>query len=62
MDKQTAEAEVGTVQLRANRFAARPKDQLGTCGFYPYPWTVCYGRTAAEARKNFIEMHKEKMQ
>lgn len=28
--------------LRDNLYAVRPKGRLGTCGFYPYPWTVRY--------------------
>ena len=30
------------VQLRSGEWAVRPKGQLGTCGWYPYPWTVVY--------------------
>lgn len=36
-------------RLRANRYAVRPKGQLGTCGFYPYPWTVIYVNAKSEA-------------
>ena len=25
-----------------NQWAVRPDGQLGTCGWYPYPWTVTY--------------------
>jgi hypothetical protein len=28
--------------LRGNRYAVRPAGQLGTCGYYPYAWTVHY--------------------
>lgn len=30
--------------LRDNLYAVRPKGQLGTCGFHPFPWTVKYVR------------------
>jgi hypothetical protein len=30
------------VQLRNGKWAVRPKGQLGTCGWHPYPWTVFY--------------------
>ncbi len=26
--------------LRCARYAVRPDGQLGTCGFYPYPWDI----------------------
>lgn len=28
--------------LRNSLWAVRPEGQLGTCGFYPEPWTVHY--------------------
>jgi hypothetical protein len=28
--------------LGRGRYAVRPAGQLGTCGFYPAPWTVVY--------------------
>lgn len=28
--------------LRGNLYAVRPTGQLGTCGSYPYLWTVIY--------------------
>jgi hypothetical protein len=39
------------VLLRGNTYAVRPKGQLGTCGWHPYPWTVQYirARSASEA-------------
>lgn len=38
-------------ELRGGLYAVRPENQLGTCGFYPAPWTVIYvkARNAAEA-------------
>lgn len=30
------------IQLRSNRWAVRPAGQLGTIGWYPYPWEVRY--------------------
>jgi len=37
--------------LRGNEYAVRPEGQLGTCGWYPKPWTVVYVRAnnAADA-------------
>ncbi len=37
--------------LRAGQYAVRPASQLGTCGWYPFAWTVRYvrARSAAEA-------------
>lgn len=42
---------LAATHLRDNRWAVRPIGQLGTCGWYPYPWTVIYvtARTADEA-------------
>ena len=28
--------------LRDCKWAVKPENQLGTCGFYPVPWTVQY--------------------
>lgn len=43
--------ELEATHLRGNRWAVRPKGQLGTCGWYPIPWTVEYvnARSAEEA-------------
>ena len=43
--------ELEATQLRGNTYAVRPKGQLGTCGWYPYAWTVQYvrARSASEA-------------
>ena len=35
--------------LKENRYAVRPSGQLGTCGFYPYAWTVVYVNARSEA-------------
>lgn len=35
-------------ELRNGMYAVRPLGQLGTCGFYPEPWTVCYVRARNE--------------
>ena len=55
--------ELEATHLRGNRYAVKPKDQLGTCGFYPNPWMVYYvnakspeqaiakARSSAEKRK-----------
>lgn len=34
--------EYEATHLRDNRYAVRPKGQLGTMGWYPEPWTVVY--------------------
>ena len=36
------ETELEATELNGNRYAVRPKGQLGTCGFYPKAWTVIY--------------------
>lgn len=43
MDK-TLEA----IRLR-NCWAVRPSGALGTCGFHPAPWQVCYVKAADAA-------------
>lgn len=34
--------EYEAIRLRNNRYAVRPKGQLGTCGWFPKAWTVIY--------------------
>lgn len=43
--------ELEADQLRSGKWAVRPVGQLGTCGWYPEPWTVQYvsARSGAEA-------------
>jgi len=43
--------EMEATPLRDGQWAVRPKGQLGTCGWHPYPWTVVYvrARNAQEA-------------
>lgn len=45
--------ELEAVHLRDNRYAVRPKNQLGACGWHPCAWSVQYinARSAAEALK-----------
>lgn len=45
--------ELEATHLRGSCFAVRPKNQLGTCGFHPKPWTVIYvnGRNSEDAIK-----------
>lgn len=38
--------ELEATQLNGGRWAVRPKGQLGTCGWYPQPWTVAYVKAA----------------
>lgn len=40
--------ELQATLLRDNTYAVRPKDQLGTCGWYPKPWTVVYVKAKNE--------------
>lgn len=35
-------------QLRPGYYAVRPEGQLGTCGSYPYLWTVQYIKARSE--------------
>lgn len=37
-------SDLDATHLRGNVYAVRPKGQLGTCGYHPYPWTVEYVR------------------
>ena len=43
--------------LRDNRYYVRPKGQLGTCGWYPVPWTIfyCNANSKEEALRKFYE-------
>lgn len=36
-------------QLRSGKWAVRPAGQLGTCGWYPEPWTIQYVSARSEA-------------
>ena len=35
--------------LQSNRYVVRPVGQLGTCGFYPAPWTAFFVNARSEA-------------
>ncbi len=37
--------------LKGRRYAVKPAGQLGTCGFYPEAWIICYvnANSAAQA-------------
>lgn len=45
------EVTLEATRLRDNTWAVRPMNQLGTCGWLPYAWTVVYvtARNEAEA-------------
>lgn len=45
--------ELEADKLRSGKWAVRPVGQLGTCGWYPEPWTIQYvsARSEAEAIK-----------
>lgn len=49
--------EIEATHLRGNRYALRPKGQLGTCGFSPRAWTVQYvtARSPEEAVRKWRE-------
>lgn len=38
--------ELEATRLNGGTWAVRPKGQLGTCGWYPQPWTVAYVKAA----------------
>lgn len=40
MDETPIAARLEALHLRGHLYAVRPEGQLGTCGFYPAPWTV----------------------
>jgi len=48
-----------TVERLNTKWIARPAGQLGTCGWYPFPWTIAYGSTAEKAKITFIKQHKK---
>lgn len=41
-DTEQSKGDLEASELRSGRWAVSPAGQLGTCGFYPYPWTVQY--------------------
>jgi hypothetical protein len=45
--------ELEADQLHSGKWAVRPIGQLGTCGWYPEPWTIQYvsARSESEAIK-----------
>jgi hypothetical protein len=53
IDRSNVTAE----QLRSGGWWARPRTALGTCGWYPYAWTLTYGKTEQQAITNFINRH-----
>jgi len=40
---------MSATHLRTGKWAVRPAGQLGTCGWYPKPWTVVYVSASSEA-------------
>jgi hypothetical protein len=40
--------EMEATQLRSGWWVVRPKGQLGTIGWHPYPWTAIFVRAATE--------------
>ena len=36
---------------------ARPTTGMGTMGWHPFPWELTYGKTAEQARQNFLKNH-----
>ena len=48
--------------LQSNRYVVRPVGQLGTCGFYPAPWTAFFtsARNEAEAMSKFYRAVRAK--
>ena len=39
-------------------WVARPERTCGSSGWYPFAWTMCYGKTYEDAKRRFIENHK----
>ena len=56
-----AKVELEPTLLRDNRWAVRPKGQLGTCGWHPKPWKVFYvtAVSGAEAVRKAEALRKE---
>lgn len=48
--------ELEATELRGGYYAVRPKGCLGTCGWSPRPWTVCYVRATGPSQA----LHKAK--
>lgn len=46
--------ELEATHLRGHDYAVRPKDQLGTCGSWPFLWTVQY--VSARSAEKAIEL------
>lgn len=46
-------------KLHGNKWAVRPEGQLGTCGYFPYAWTVIYV-TAASAEAAIRKAMKDR--
>ena len=42
MPHPTRPIRLEALLLREGRYAVRPAGQLGTCGWSPIPWDVCY--------------------
>lgn len=41
--------ELEATPLRSGKWAVRPIGQLGTCGWYPEPWSIQYVSARSEA-------------
>lgn len=50
-----------TVQLNNGKYVARPVNQLGNCGFYPFPWAAGVGKSKDAAIRDFVLSHKYKL-
>lgn len=44
-----ANTRLHATPLTRNRYAVRPAGQLGTHGWYPFPWSVVYVMAATES-------------
>lgn len=53
-------SQVDTVKLNTG-YLVRPNGQLGTCGFYPYPWTASHHKIKEVAQREFICSHHGKL-
>ncbi len=52
---------VQTTSLKDGRYVTRPKNQLGNCGFFPFPWTAGVGKTEDSSISEFVRNHKCKL-
>lgn len=56
------EVEVQTLGRGSDRhYACRPIGQIGTCGNYPFLWSVCLGTTPERAEAKFRAVYSKQI-